>query len=197
MRMQVGMTLIETLAVLAILAMAVTITVPDLLKVHRDVNFVRLARQVAGDAWRCRMEALTSCRNVGLIFCEEQGRWYYTMVADGNWNGVSRADFLGGRDKAINSRVWLEFLSAGTRVGVPVGWRVPDPSGDGVLPADGLRIGRSNIISFSPQGNATPCSVYFNDGRERLLCIRMSGELGRIRTLEWRRGWPRWVEVTL
>jgi len=197
MRMQVGMTLIETMVVLAILAMAVTITMPDLFKVHRDVNFVRLARQVAGDTWRCRMEALTSCRNVGLIFCEEQGRWYYTMVADENSNGVSRNDYVLGRDKALGSRVWLEFLSAGTRVGVPESWRVPDPSGDGILPPDGLRIGRSNIISFSPVGNATPSSVYFNDGRERMLVIRVSGEFGRIRTLEWRRGWPRWVEVTL
>jgi hypothetical protein len=197
MRMQVGMTLIETMVVLAILMMAVTITMPDLFKVHRDVNFVRLARQVANDTWRCRMEALTTCRNVGLIFCEEEGRWYYTMVADGNWNGVSRKDYQTGRDKALGSRIWLEFLSAGTQVGVPDSWRVPDPSGEGILPSDGLRIGRSNIISFTPQGNSTPSSVYFNDGRERLLVIRVSGEFARIRTLEWRRGWSRWMEVKL
>lgn len=197
MRIEAGLSLVEVLVVLAVVTLAVTITAPDLFRVHRNLDFARLAKQVAGDTWRCRMEALTTCRNVGLIFAEQRGRWYYTMVADGNLNGVSRRDFLTGRDRPLGGRVWLEFLSAGTRVGVPEGWRVPDPSGKGTLPPDGLRSGRSNIISFSSLGHATPSSVYFNDGRERMLVIRVNGGLGVIRTLEWRRGWRGWREVKL
>lgn len=187
----------EATATMALLAVAAAVAMPNLFEVRRSVDFQRLARQVYVDATSCRMAALTSCRNVGLVFAEEEGRWFYTQVIDGDNDGVSRADFLHGVDKALGPRIWLEFLSAGTRVGVPVGWHVPDPSGDGFLPENGLRIGSSAIISFSNEGHATPSTVYFNDGQDRMLAIRTNGELGRIRTLLWRRGWSQWQEVKL
>lgn len=192
-----GFSLSETLVVLALLALAAAIALPNLSETRRKMDFERLARQVAADAMRARMEALTSCRNVGLVFAELQGRPYYVMVSDGNGSGVSRQDFLRNVDKALGPRVWLEFLSAAARLGVPREWRVPDPSGDGTLGERGLRAGRTAIISFSRYGHATPSSVYFNDGRERVLAVRVHGGLGRIRTLLWQRGWTRWQEVRL
>jgi type II secretory pathway pseudopilin PulG len=190
-----GFSISEALVVLALLALATAVALPNLSETRRRMDLERLARQVAGDALRARMEALTSCRNVGLVFAELEGRPYYVMVADGNSNGVSRRDFLQNVDRALGPRVWLEFLSAGTRLGVPREWRVPDPSGDGTLAEQGLRAGRAAIISFSRFGHATPSSVYFNDGRERVLALRVHGGLGRIRTLLWQRGWAQWREV--
>jgi prepilin-type N-terminal cleavage/methylation domain-containing protein len=192
-----GFSLSEALVVLALLALAAAIALPNLSETRRKMDLERLARQVAADALRARMEALTSCRNVGLVFAEIEGRPYYVMVADGNDSGVSRRDFLRNVDKALGPRVWLEFLSAGTRLGVPQEWRVPDPSGDGTLAEQGLRAGASAIISFSRFGHATPSSVYFNDGRERVVAVRVHGGLGRIRTLLWQRGWVQWREVRL
>jgi prepilin-type N-terminal cleavage/methylation domain-containing protein len=190
-----GFSLSETLVVVALLALAAAVALPNLSDTRRKMDLQRLARQVAADALRARMEALTTCRNVGLVFAEFRGRPYYVMVADGNGNGVSRQEFLRNVDKALGPRVWLEFLSAGTRLGVPREWRVPDPSGDGTLSEEGLRVGRAAIISFSRFGHATPSSVYFNDGRERVVAVRVHGGLGRIRTLVWQRGWSGWREV--
>jgi prepilin-type N-terminal cleavage/methylation domain-containing protein len=192
-----GFSLSEALVVLALLALVAAIALPNLSETRRKLDLERLARQVAADALRARMEALTSCRNVGLVFSEIEGRPYYVMVADGNGNGVSRRDFLRNVDKALGPRVWLEFLSAGTRLGVPREWRVPDPSGDGTLGEQGLRAGSTAIISFSRFGHATPSSVYFNDGRARVVAVRVHGGLGRIRTLLWQRGWVQWQEVRL
>ena len=192
-----GFSLSEALVVLALLALAAAVALPNLAETRRKMDLERLARQVAADALRARMEALTSCRNVGLVFAEIEGRPYYVMVADGNGSGVSRRDFLRNVDKALGPRVWLEFLSAGTRLGVPREWRVPDPSGDGTLGEQGLRAGSTAIISFSRFGHATPSSVYFNDGRERVVAVRVHGGLGRIRTLLWQRGWVQWREVRL
>ncbi|HUK12335.1 MAG TPA: type II secretion system protein [Thermoanaerobaculaceae bacterium] len=192
-----GFSLMETTVTVGLLALAATVAMPNLFEVRRDVDLHRLARQVFADAANCRLAALTSCRNVGLVFAEQDGRWYYTQVMDGDNDGVSRADFLKGVDKPIGPRIWLEFLSAGTRVGVPVGWHVPDPSGDGYLPENGLRIGNSAIISFSNEGHATPSTVYFNDGQDRMLAIRTNGETGLTRALLWRRGWSAWRPVTL
>ncbi|HPC84406.1 MAG TPA: prepilin-type N-terminal cleavage/methylation domain-containing protein [Thermoanaerobaculaceae bacterium] len=197
MRRTDGFTVMELLAVLAILGILLAITAPDLFVVRRQVDMPRLARQIAKDAQLCRQEALVSLRNIGLVFYENQGRWAYRMVEDGNYNGILRKDFLAGRDRAIGPAVWVEFLSAGTRVGVPPSWEAPDPAGTGVLSDDGYRLGNSNIMSFSKFGHATPCSIYFNDGRERMLAIRINGQTGRIRALEWRRGWRAWKEITL
>jgi prepilin-type N-terminal cleavage/methylation domain-containing protein len=197
MNVQSGFSLAEALVVIALLALATAIALPNVSETRRKFDLQRLARQVAADALRCRMEALSSCRNVGLVFAEVGGRPYYVMVADGNGNGVSRQEFLRNADKALGPRVWLEFLSAGTHLGVPSSWRVPDPSGRGTLAENGLRTGSANIISFSHTGGATPSSVYFNDGRERVLAIRVHGGLGRVRALLWRRGWGAWREVRL
>jgi len=192
-----GFSVSEALVVLALFALAVAVALPNLAETRRKTDLQRLARQVAADALRARMEALWSCRNVGLVFAEQEGRPYYVMVADGNANGVSRQDFLRNIDRALGPRIWLEFLSAGTRLGVPREWQVPDPSGGGTLGEQGLRAGRAAIISFSRTGHATPSSVYFNDGRERVLAVRVHGGLGRIRPLLWQRGWSQWREVRL
>ena len=194
---EAGISLAEMVVVLVLLGLAMAIALPNLAETRRTLDLERLARQVAADALRCRMEALTTCRNVGLVFAEANGRPFYVMVADGNGNGVSRQDFLRNMDKPLHPPVWLEFLSAGTRLGVPRAWAVPDPSGAGTLGEAGLRVGRSGIISFSHTGGATPSSVYFNDGRDRVLAVRVHGGLGRVRAILWRRGWSEWREVRL
>jgi prepilin-type N-terminal cleavage/methylation domain-containing protein len=197
MRDERGFSLLESLTVLAVVGLVLALAVPNLEEFKRSSDLTRLARQIAADALRCRMEALTSCRNVGLVFGDVEDRSYYVMVADGDRDGVSRADFLRGVDKALGPKVWVHFMSGGTRLGVPTAWGVPDPSGNGVLDVRGLRVGSSGIMSFSRTGGATPSSVYFNDGRNRMLAVRVSGEVGRIRALMWRRGWTAWREIRL
>lgn len=192
-----GFTLPEAMVSLCLLGLMAALVAPNLFEVRRRFDHQRLARQIAGDTLQCRIAALTSCRNVGLVFAQQHGKWYYTMVADRDGDGVSRKDFLGGVDLPLGPRTWLEFLNYDVKVGVPASWRVPDPDGSGVLPADGMRTGNSDIISFTPLGHATPCTVYINDGRERVLAVRINGSSGVIRALLWRRGWSRWQEVVL
>jgi hypothetical protein len=182
---------------LALVALIAAMTLPDLLYLRRRSDHLRLARQIAADTLACRVAALTSCRNVGLVFAQQHGKWYYTMVADRDGDGVSRRDFTAGIDLPLGPKTWLEFLSYDVLVGVPPGWRVPDPGGPGLLRQDGMRTGNSNIISFSRLGHATPCTVYFNDGRERMLAVRINGSSGVIRVLEWRRGWEAWREAAI
>ena len=197
MTRQRGYSLLETLVGLALLALVAALVLPDLTEVRRRTDLVRLARQVAADALRCRIEALTSGRNVGLVFCELDGRPYYVMVADGDNDGVSRTDFVRGVDRPLGPKVWVEFMSGGTRLGVPALWAVPDPGGEGTLDGRGVRVGTSNILSFAHSGGATPASVYFNDGKSRALAIRVYGTFGRVRALVWRQGGGVWREVPL
>jgi type II secretory pathway pseudopilin PulG len=196
MRRERGITLAESLVVLGLLGAVLAVAVPNLFHLRRTVDLRRLGRQIVWDTRDCRIAALTSARKVGLIFALEADKWFYCIVEDRDGDGVSRRDYLAGVDRAISPKRWVEFLSGGTRLGVPSGWNVPDPSGRGTLPPDdGLRIGDAAIISFSPQAHATPASVYFNDGHLRMLAVRISGIDGRVRLLEWHRGWRRWQEV--
>jgi len=187
--------MLEALVALALVALMAAMAIPNLLEVRRRSDHARLARQIAHDTLGCRIAALTSCRNVGLVFAQAHGKWYYVMVADRDGDGVSRRDYLGGVDTPLGPRTWLEFLSYDVRVGVPAAWRVPDPGGSGTLPPDGMRTGNSDIIAFSHLGHATPCTVYFNDGRERMLAVRVNGSSGVIRVLAWRKGWSEWRET--
>ena len=66
-----------------------------------------------------------------------------------------------------------------------------------LTPGDGLKAGRSDIISFTALGNATSCTIYLNDGHNRMLALRIFGATARVRILEWRRGWPRWRRTPL
>jgi len=194
---QRGVSLIEALVVVALIGLTVAISASNLDRLRETIDLRRLGRQVAADALHAKISALTSCRNVGLIFAEENGKWFYCPVEDRDHDGVSRRDWLSGVDRAIGPKIWVEFLAHGARLGVPAGWNVPDPSGSGTLPADdGLRIGLAAIISFAPTAGATPCSVYFNDGKERMLAVRVAGGNGKIRLLEWQKGWVQWREVS-
>ncbi|MGE5235974.1 MAG: hypothetical protein ACM3O7_06480 [Acidobacteriota bacterium] len=191
-----GATLVEIMVGVWLLALLLAVATAELFHLRRTVDLRRLGRQIIADTLQCRIAALTTARRVGLIFAVESNKWFYCVVEDRDGDGVSRRDYQRGVDRPISPRRWVEFLSGGTRLGVPEGWNVPDPSGRGTLPPDdGLRLGDAAIISFSPQAHATPSSVYFNDGRQRMLAVRIAGRDGRVRLLEWHRGWPRWQEV--
>jgi hypothetical protein len=190
--------MVDLIVVLALLGTVAALTIPRLDTAMRQVRLERLARQVASDTHRCRAAAVRLRRNVGLVFTQEGSRWSYKAVVDGDGDGVSRRDVEGGVDRQIQPKVAIDSLCPGARLGVPAGWRVPDPSGRGRLRSgSGVRAGRWGIISFSSLGDATPATLYFNDGRERLLAVRIYGGTARIRALEWRLGWPSWRRVSL
>lgn len=198
MRHERGLTVVELVAVLAIMGLVMAVALPNLVEARRAAGLVRVARVVAANTHLCRLRAINARRNAGLVFAQERGQWVFTPTMDGDGDGVSRRDLERGVDRALAPTVRLDTLCAGATVGVPAAWKVPNPSGRGRLQvADGLAAGRSDIISFSPLGDATPSTVYVNDGAGRLLAIRIYGATARVRALEWRAGWQRWRQVPL
>lgn len=197
MRTQRGVGLTDMVVAAGLLAIGMTIALPNLVEVRRRAALDRLARTLAGHTALCRIRAIDTWRRAGLVFSRQGGRWSFTPVLDGDGDGVSRRDLEGGVDNALAPSVPIDALCPGAGIGVPADWRVPRPDGRGVLDlADGVAAGRNDIISFSPLGDATPATVYFNDGRARVLAVRIYGPTARIRVLEWRLGWKRWRQVT-
>lgn len=198
MHQQRGVSALDMLVVVGILGVMMAVVAPNLLTVRRQGDMERLARQVHQAVLDCRVQAITGGRKVGLVFDRGRGGWYYVMAEDWDGDGVSRRDVADGTDRTLGSKVWLKFLCSDAGVGVPTGWRVPDPAGSGWLPAgSGLRIGNAQIVSFSATGGATPSTIYFHDARFRMVAVRIHGGMGRIRVLQWRQGWDRWRELPL
>jgi type II secretory pathway pseudopilin PulG len=193
-----GATLADTLVALSLVGIGLMVALPNFLTARRQASLERVARQLTADTIRCRAAAINRRSNVGLVFGEEGGEYFYGLVMDGDGDGLLRRDIERGADRQVGPRVLIDRLCRGARLGVPEGWGVPDPSGQGRLrPGDGLRAGRSDILSFSPLGDATPATVYINDGRERMLAVRVYGGTARVRVLEWRRGWSTWRRLAL
>ena len=193
-----GFSALELLAVLAIFGLLAAIALPDLFAVRRQVDLPRLARQIAGDARICRQEALVSAAQHRAGVLRGQGK---VGVPHGRGRQPQRHSPPGlpGRTRPGDRPQRLggvpELRDPGGRSARLAGARTPEAAAP--WRGDGYRLGRSNIISFSQLGHASPCSVYFNDGRERMLAVRINGETGRIRALEWRRGWRAWREIVL
>lgn len=193
-----GVTFLELIVALAIIGLGLAVALPNLVEARRAAGLKRVARVVIAHTHLCRLRAINARRKAGLIFARQPSGWVFTPTLDGDGDGVSRRDLERGIDTPLEPTVRLETLCAGAAIGVPQDWRVPNPSGRGRLRVpDGLAAGRSDIISFSPLGDATPSTVYVNDGGGRLLAIRIYGATARVRVLEWRTGWPRWRQLAL
>lgn len=193
-----GASVVDTLVALALVGLGLSLALPNVMALRGQASLERVARQLAADAVHCRAAAINRRAHVALVFSKEGDRYVYVTVADGDGDGVLRRDMERGQDRPVGPRIVVDELCRGARLGVPEGWRVPDPSGRGRLrPGDGLRAGRSHMVSFSPLGDATPATIYINDGRERMLSVRIFGGTARVRVLEWRRGWATWRRLPL
>jgi hypothetical protein len=142
---------------------------------------------------RCRAVAVLRSRNCSVVFdLESDGSWRCIVAEDGDGDGVRRSDIRNGVDPVIGRPLLLEAGAAGP--GILAG-PIPDPSGQGNLggdPADPIRAGQGNMVSFSPRGTATPSSVFLTDGVRRMEVLRVYGGTGRINRLRWHRGLDGW-----
>ena len=80
---------------------------------------------------------------------------------------------------------WLEHL--GVRVGIMEGVAAPPPDSGLLDPADPVRFGRSNMLSFSPLGTATPGTFYLTNERVQA-AVRVSPGSGRVRLMVYQGG---------
>jgi hypothetical protein len=192
---QMGLTAAETLVVLGLAAVLVLVSVPALDRARHSAAMRSTAQQVSGLLVRSRIHAIRNRRSTGLVFERDARGWRCFVAADGDGDGIRRADIVAGGDPIVDGPCRLRSAPGG--LGILQGTPVRDPSGSGLLggdPHDPVRAGRGDIITFTPTGTATPSSVYFTDHHEAMLALRVVGTTGRVRTMVWHSGWPRWKQ---
>jgi hypothetical protein len=149
------------------------------------------ARFLAGELHGARMEALKRRANVAVRFEADGDDFLLAIYLDGNGNGVRATDIASGDDPLMRPRQLLGDQFAGVCFGFEAG--VPDLDGaDTTVNSDPIRVGRSRMLSFSPNGTSTSGSVYLHGRGPHQLAVRVLGGTGRVRSLGFDFGAGEW-----
>jgi prepilin-type N-terminal cleavage/methylation domain-containing protein len=188
---QRGASLIEVLVAAAILTVLASVAVANL---NGHIELTRLlgaGRVFKGEFRKARSIAVMRNVQTAMRFEEREDGVYYTLYADGNYNGVLSRDIARGVDHAIGGPYRLDANMVGVRVGIMPGIPAPPPDSGTLDPDDPVRFGRSNMLSFSPLGTATPGTFYVTNDKLQA-AVRVTGTSGRVRLMLYQG--ERWSE---
>jgi len=194
-----GMTLVELLVAVALIALLTVLAVPPLLQSTAELRVQAAARGVASILQLARSYAVRHSANVGLRFYPEGERVTWILYRDGDGDGVLNRDIEDGSDPpAVHGGAVAHLGTSSVHFGFPPGPPPRDPSDrrrrlDNL--DDPIRFNRSDIASFSSLGGATPGTVYLTDGGRRLAAVRVSSVAGRIRVLVYDPDAEVWSEL--
>jgi len=184
-----GFSLVEALVAVAILMIAAAIASPHFRPVVAEAHLLGAAEQFLGQFRLASSMAVRAGVYTGIRFePHDDGTVWYAVYRDGNANGVRSIDIETGEDALVSGPFPLAGGAPTVRVGINPGTPAPPPD-DGTLSGDPIRFGRSDILSFSPLGTATPGTFYLA-GEFAQAAVRVTGGSARVRIMVCRGG--RW-----
>lgn len=186
-----GSSLVELLVATALVVLIAALATPTVFGARDTIRAAGAADYVASLLDLARSEAVRRQANVALRFEGPDTGFRYTLVADGNGDGVRSAQILSGVDPAIRAAERLDQQFPGVGFGVAEGVG-PIEAGDPIEDDDPIRFGRSRMVSFSPTGTCTPGTLYVLGRGRRQLAVRVLGATGRLRVLEFNFGVSSW-----
>jgi prepilin-type N-terminal cleavage/methylation domain-containing protein len=177
-----GFTIIEIIFVIGLAAVMAGIAVPQVLVALDRQQAWAAARYLAGRMAMARSYAVTRSAHVALRFTGNGDDVMFQMFLDDNHNGVRTLDIASQVDRALDVPTRLSEMFPGVVIGIAT-----------ELGTDPVRIGSTNLLSFTPLGTATPGTVYVR-GRDGLqLAVRVTGPTGRTRLLRYVPRTREWV----
>lgn len=180
-----GVTLIELLFVLGIIAVLAAAAVPQVLVSLDRSRGLGAARYLGTRLALARTQAAARGAAVALQFLEGPRGVSFSAYQDGNRNGVRTAEIASGIDRQIEPAVSLSELFPGAAIGLVPGSEETDP----------IQIGRSNLMSFSPSGTSTPGTIYVRGADGTQWAVRVLGATGRTRVLRFDPAKDDWVNA--
>ncbi len=190
MRHELGGALTDIVVVLSLVGLIALLGIPHLQAAMRSAELHTVEQQLRGMMSLSRAHAIAISQATGLVFEQDDQKWHCYIAMDGNGDGINRQDLAGGEDRRVSEVLQLGSGQAG--LGILQDQPVPEPGG-GWLSGDlddPVRGGGGNIITFSPTGTATPCSIYLTDFHQRMRVIRVFGSSAR--SLVWTVRWQGW-----
>ena len=179
-----GYSLIELTIVVGLVATLSAITAPPLLTNLDDFRTAGAVRHMSARLQAARMEAVLRSADVALRFTAVPGGYTYTVFQDGNGNGVRTRDIQRGTDRQIQAPERLRDQFPGVDFGTLPGLPPIDPAGS--PPGDDpIRLGSSDILTFSALGTSSSGSLYIRGPHTAQYAIRILGESGKTRLLKF------------
>jgi prepilin-type N-terminal cleavage/methylation domain-containing protein len=177
-----GYSLLELLIVLAILGILLLFTVPLVASTVARERLHAASLEMALTFRGLRQRAVTEGRTYGLRFVAAGSSWAYSLYRDGNGNGIRTADILSGKDPLVSGPDDPATRFEGIRVGLPDAPvpQIPPATGPIPTPADPIKFGNGNLVTFSPGGSVSGGTLYLTDGA-RVAAVVAYGPTGRIR----------------
>jgi prepilin-type N-terminal cleavage/methylation domain-containing protein len=179
-----GYTLIEILFVTALIAIVSAMAVPQSLATVDRARAAAAARYLASRMAMARSHAVMRSAHVALQFDEGGSDITFRMFVDGNSNGVRTSDIASRVDKPLDAPARLSDLFPGVAIAV-----------SGEAGSDPIRIGSSNLLSFTPLGTATSGSIHVRGRDGSQFAIRVLGATGRARVQRYVPGTRTWVDA--
>jgi Tfp pilus assembly protein FimT len=161
------------------------ISVPSLLTTVDRSRGAAAARYLASRVSLARAQAVGRSATVALRFVTDaQGVWF-SVVQDGNGNGVLAQDIALNVDPIVEAPVLLSDLFPGTSIGLTPG----SPAMQAVV------LGGTTIMSFTPTGTATSGSIYVRGRDGTQWVVRVLGVTARARVLRYVPVTDTWVNA--
>lgn len=187
-----GYSLVELTFVTALLTTVGAITVPQLLTTVDDHRAAGATRYVSSRFQQTRMEAIVRSTDVAIRFTRASaGGFEFAVFVDGNRNGVRTRDIQSHVDRPLGASEKLPDQFPGVDFGVLAGLPSPD-GGDAQLGGDPIKLGASDLLSFSAAGTSSSGSIYIRGRRNAQYVVRVFGATGKTRVLKFSPQTNRW-----
>jgi prepilin-type N-terminal cleavage/methylation domain-containing protein len=190
-----GMSAIEVMITLALVSIVGGLAVASVAPETKLVQEEAAARFLVMQIRQVRQEALQRSTSVGLRFEQDGERTQFREYVDGNANGLRTREIQDRIDTPIGPARHLEDDFGGASFGVTSALPPIDAGGDRLdAGADPIHVGTSRILSFGPTGRGSSGTVYVRGRGGQQFAVRIFGQTGRVRLLEFRAAEAQWVE---
>ncbi len=186
---------IELVFALGLAATVAAAAVPQSRASFDDLQARGAARYLASRLQRARMDAIVRNRAVALrVSRDASGSYRFSLVADGNRNGVLARDIQAGVDRAVSPPEAIRAQFPGADFGAVPG--LPGVDSSSTPPGgDPIRLGSGDMAVFTPLGTATSGSLYVKSRGGAQYVVRIFGETGRTRVLKFNPGDHSWIPL--
>jgi len=174
-----GFSLVEMIVAMAIFMTLAAIAAPTLRAYSVDAQLVGVARRFKQQFLLARSLAVRSGVETAIRFETRPDATYYSVYEDRNFNGVLSLDIQRGVDVRVAGPFLLTNGAPQVRVGINPGVPAVPPDTGTLSTEDPIRFGRSNMISFSPMGTASPGSFYLA-GVGQQAAVRVAPSTARV-----------------
>lgn len=171
------------IVVAALILVLSAIAIPHALASVDRLKGRAAARFLAARMTLARAQAVSRGRTTALVFQRDWRGIAFRVHQDGNRNGVRAADIRDKVDLPTEEPVRLFELFPGVAIGVSPTTPTDDP----------IRLGGSDILSFTPSGTSSSGTIYIAGRDGTQWAVRVLGATARTRVLRYVPEGDTWV----